>query len=312
MGVARRSSFVVRTYIYIACRGHSGSTLLEKLLATSPQVMALGEISHFSTYFDESEKACSCGRRVRECQFWNSVVRQLGVEGGASIDALMPTDGVRSAHKWRNLPYHLALLAPDVALRVAERGRVPIALRNLRSANNHWRVVQAVSNLVRTSVLVDKSMSPSRLLEVTRVAPADVRVCAIHLIRDGRANVHSYMTQFGLNLSRAAAEWRTTNVNVRRALRRVSDVPQLQVRYEDLCARPEQTLASIAQHFGIEASFQPALLRSEMHAIGGNDAKLTGYGAVRLDERWKTSLSAAQLALFERIAGPLNRRYGYD
>lgn len=302
----------MRTYIYIACRGHSGSTLLEKLLATAPDVIALGEISHFSSYYDSGEKPCSCGRVVRECEFWTSVVRQLGVSNGAALDALLPTDGVRARERWRNLPYHMALLAPDVALRLAERGRVSFALRNLRSANNHWRVVQAVSNLAQASVLVDKSMSPSRLLEVARVAPADVRICAIHLVRDGRANVHSYMTQFGVEPERAAAEWRATNVNVQRALRRIADVPQLQLRYEDLCADPERTLDTIARHFGIRGGFQPARLGDELHAIGGNYAKLTGYRAIRLDERWKTGLSAEQQAMFERVAGPLNRRYGYS
>lgn len=303
---------MLRTYIYIACRGHSGSTLLEKLLATSPEVVALGEISHFSHYFDSDLQSCSCGKRVRECAFWGSVVRRLGLSQDKAIDALMPTDGYRAAPSWRNVPYHLALLGPDAALRFAEIGGVGLAVRNLQSATNHWRVIDAVTSIAESCVLVDKSMSPSRLLEVARVAPNEVRLCAIHLIRDGRANAHSYLHQFGVPVEQAAFEWRQTNLNIERAFRRVSALPQMQIRYEDLCAHPLETLREIARSFGIAADFEPDQLETTSHALGGNQAKLTGYSAIALDERWKTGLSAQQRDTFERIAGRLNRRYGYD
>ena len=301
----------MRTYIYIACRGHSGSTLLEKLLATSPDVTALGEICHFSHYYDSGKPLCGCGAPVRECEFWTAVVRELGLSRDVKVNSLLPTDGHRARESWRNLPYHLTLLGPEAALRYAERSRYGLALRNLESASNHWRVIEAISTVASTPVLIDKSMAPSRLLEVVRVAPQDVRVCAIHLVRDGRANAHSYVAQFGLPIEQAAADWRRTNVNIRRALWRLRDLPQMQLRYEDLCARPVETLASIAERFGVALRFEPSMLESANHAIGGNSAKLTGYGAITLDERWRTELTAAQHGAFERIAGELNRRYGY-
>jgi hypothetical protein len=32
---------------------------------------------------------------------------------------------------------------------------------------------------------------------------------------------------------------------------------------------------------------------------------------IKLDERWKTALTASELAIFERTAGSLNRNLGY-
>jgi hypothetical protein len=311
VGWPGRTDVAVRTYIYIACRGHSGSTLLEKLLATSPEVTALGEICHFSHYFDSGEHSCGCGQAVRDCEFWSAVVRELGLSHEADLDAQLPTDGYRRNESWRNLPYHLALLGPDAALRVAERGRYGLAVRNLQSATNHWRLVDAVSRVADTRVLIDKSMSASRLLEVARVAPRDVRICAIHLIRDGRANVHSHLVQFGTTVEHGAAEWRRNNVNIQRAFRRAATLARMTIRYEDLCAQPAETLAEIARRFELGVTFEPSQLQATNHAIGGNQAKLTGYASIALDERWRTALTPAQREVFERVAGSLNRRYGY-
>jgi hypothetical protein len=33
---------------------------------------------------------------------------------------------------------------------------------------------------------------------------------------------------------------------------------------------------------------------------------------IRLDERWRTHLSTENLQIFERLAGALNRKYGYE
>jgi len=49
------------------------------------------------------------------------------------------------------------------------------------------------------------------------------------------------------------------------------------------------------------------------HSAGGNPARFSLSGGIRPpDERWRSSLSAEQLAHFERIAGTLNRALGYE
>ena len=48
------------------------------------------------------------------------------------------------------------------------------------------------------------------------------------------------------------------------------------------------------------------------HTVGGNHAKLTGYSEIALDQRWVEGLSRDENEVFRRVAGAINRRYGYD
>jgi len=48
------------------------------------------------------------------------------------------------------------------------------------------------------------------------------------------------------------------------------------------------------------------------HILNGNDMRLGTGSEIQCDERWRTELSAVDLAYFERVGGgALNRRLGY-
>ncbi len=81
------------TVIYIAGLGHSGSTLLELLLASHPDVVGMGEIALqverllLSPSSSAGEEPCSCGATARDCEFWGELVakpwfdRKVAYEG---------------------------------------------------------------------------------------------------------------------------------------------------------------------------------------------------------------------------------------
>ena len=55
--------------VYIGGYGHSGSTLLEYLLAASPEVIACGEVA--SVLRERGRKAkCTCRRDIKDCPVW--------------------------------------------------------------------------------------------------------------------------------------------------------------------------------------------------------------------------------------------------
>jgi hypothetical protein len=62
----------VTKVVYIGGYGHSGSTLLEYLMAGSPSVLACGEVVSClrKRAANESEKRCSCGRTASSCPVW--------------------------------------------------------------------------------------------------------------------------------------------------------------------------------------------------------------------------------------------------
>jgi hypothetical protein len=299
------------SYIFIACQSHSGSTLLESLLATDPGCVSLGEIAHFAPYYDHPDQRCGCGATFPECPFWSAVVARLGLRE-RPVNPGFPTDGFRHPSRARNALYHALIMSPPL-LELAERLGESVALKNRESVQNHWRLMQAVIAETQARVLIDKSMSASRLLEIQRKAPAEFRMGVIHLVRDGRANAFSHRKLFGTAIRDTAAEWKRVNTRIEAALRVSPRVTRLLVRYEDLCRDPEQTLQKVVTHFELPARFEPTKIGgTTVHGVGGNYARQSrGYKKVMLDEAWRRGLMAPDLEAFGGIAGALNRRYGY-
>jgi Sulfotransferase family len=59
--------------IYIGGYGHSGSTLLEYLLAASPEVIACGEVSSVLRDLGR-KKTCTCGQAAAACPVWGPLL----------------------------------------------------------------------------------------------------------------------------------------------------------------------------------------------------------------------------------------------
>ena len=106
--------------VYIGGYGHSGSTLLEYLLAASPKVVACGEVA--SVLRERGRKGkCTCGRQVTLCPVWGSLLASTEALDGMTHErlarALVAQDG--GAHAvlvdssktaWRSaaVPFRLA------------------------------------------------------------------------------------------------------------------------------------------------------------------------------------------------------------
>lgn len=65
--------FVMKpSIIYILGSGHSGSTILQYLLASRPNVIGLGEVRQMADRLgrEKGDSECSCGRPVKNCPLW--------------------------------------------------------------------------------------------------------------------------------------------------------------------------------------------------------------------------------------------------
>ncbi len=59
------------TIVFIGAVGRSGTTLLERTLATGHGVVALGEMVHVWHRGLEQDEPCGCGEPFSECPFWS-------------------------------------------------------------------------------------------------------------------------------------------------------------------------------------------------------------------------------------------------
>jgi len=300
----------MRRFVYILSFSYSGSTLLTFLLARHAQIATVGELKA-SALGDVSAYDCSCGRRIGECPFWSQVREALAQRGrefsvtrfgthyrdprGGLADWLLATGmGGRAAEALR-----------DAATRVwpgAARRRREITRQNLALAD-------VVCGLRGAPLFLDGSKDAHRLRFLLEGGAPDPRV--IYMVRDGRAAGMSYIKHTGAEMTLAAAEWRRTHEECRNLLARLEQRQWTQVRHEDLCRDPQGELARLFAFLGLEAPAGAATLDPAEQHILGNAMRLRDTREIRLDEAWRERISAEQREVFERVAGDVNRAYGY-
>jgi hypothetical protein len=88
------------------------------------------------------------------------------------------------------------------------------------------------------------------------------------------------------------------------------------MQYEAFTSEPEMWTKRLCEW--LELDFDPEMLEfksgSVYHSAGGNPTrfKLADEGIRPTDDRWRTRLSAENIAQFEAVAGKLNQSLGYQ
>ncbi len=317
---------------YILAASHSGSTLLAILLGGHPEVCTAGELKA-SCMGDVDRYLCSCRAKIRECLFWDGVRREMADRGFDFDVADAGTDLAAGAG-----PYVRRLLRPlhrgpameclrDAALSLSPGWRRRLSRFQERNA----ALAGAICARAGKGVIVDSSKVGVRLKYLLRNPALDVRV--VRLVRDGRGVALAYAdpARFAdaadpalrgggaggdrademLAISGAAMEWRRSNEEAEAVLSGLDPRKWKAVRYEDLCADPERTLRSLFSFLGVDPGVGVGRLDfGGLHVIG-NGMRLDGPPRILLDERWREALTPRDLRVFDSVAGPMNRRYGY-
>jgi len=318
---------------YILSASHSGSTLLTMLLNSHPDVATIGELSP-GAIGDLSWYLCSCGSKMRECHFWRwvgSAMRKRGVdfhlrEFGTRFwvpDSRIAGKLLGPLHRGPTLE-----LLRDMGLRLFSPW--PNTFPKIIRANES--LVEVIMEYYHARVFVDKGNLALRLKYLLRVPSFDVKV--IHLIRDGRGVALTYMdtAEFAdakdpamrgggsgrkregepLSVAQAAYQWRRCIEEAEHALRRLDKSQWIEIRYEDLCEGTENVLDRLFEFLGLDPGKRVQDFRTAENHVVGNGMRLDATSQVVLDERWKSVLKPEEIRVFDRIAGEMNRRYGYE
>jgi hypothetical protein len=318
---------------YLLAASHSGSTLLAMLLGAHPEACTAGELKATSLG-DPDAYRCSCRTQIRQCEFWQTVTQQMNRRG---IDPFDITNAGTSIFDIDS-PYAQRLLAP------LQRGPVLEAVRDLAlGASGRWRRHRATTNqrnlaliesLLATtgaSIVVDSSKVALRLKYLLQIESLDIKI--VRCLRDGRAVSLTYVDDWAFadssdpalrgggsgvkrpsvrqNMTDAAHEWKRSNEAADCLLARLPRSQWTEVRYEELCANPRATLRRLCEFLDLDPDRLNLDFRSRTQHVIGNGMRFDTTSEIRLDERWKTHLSAEDLKTFDRVAGDLNRHYGY-
>lgn len=142
------------------------------------------------------------------------------------------------------------------------------------------------------------------------------RAAIVHIVRDGRDVALSQIkAPFGPKTMATAAErWLGYVMRIRAIGERLGPSRYLEIRYEDLLARPHETIAQVLRLFG--EPFDPAVLNfySNGRPVGTdpvNDFNIQRPLQVANAGKWKSDASRREIEVFEAIAGAMLDACGY-
>ncbi|WP_406046448.1 sulfotransferase family protein [Micromonospora sp. NBC_00898] len=311
--------------LFVGGLGRSGSTLLELLLAQSPDVCAVGEVVHLWERALGADERCGCGERFTACPFWRQV-GESAFGGWSTIDR----DEVLALKDRVDRTRHIPRLAKG-SLAAAELADVR------RYADLYTRIYRAAIEVTGASVVVDSSKHASLAFALRWAEGLDLRV--LHLVRDSRAVAYSWGKQvkrpevvdgedFMPTFSpfEVSKLWTAQNAAFHLLAARAS---VLRLRYEDFTTDPAGTVRRLREFAGLPDD--PAALRIltgddsrgdlepsppaspvRVHSVAGNPLRFSGGPLqVRRDEAWRSRLPRRSRAVVSLATLPFRLRYGY-
>lgn len=336
-----RAGMTGPTCVYIASRGHSGSTLLELLLGRHPQVTSSGEIANLGLQCmrDESTSwraTCSCGERPFDCPIWSHIIERIRSEFGVDMrrhplafrvsDIGLEDEMGSGGTSNRRVSLVAARKLLWRFLRLQQYGGRPWLRRLLGCyqpqrtwALNRSFILRCLAELQGAKAVIDSSKDSLGMRDMYDFSPLSVKI--VFLTRDCRGNAWSYAKRDEANgrghdatIRRVTLEWVAVNERIRRLLEGVDDRDWIHVKYEDLCQDPAETLRRIFGFIGLEYDGDVLQDRSHVeHMIAGNQIRSTNRNAsIREDIAWRDHLSREDLRLISEIAAPLARSFGYQ
>lgn len=163
--------------------------------------------------------------------------------------------------------------------------------------------------------------SPIYTMHVDAIARAFPTGQFIHIIRDGRdvalSMQHTYRGPrfFYMDVYYATRSWKARVRYASTSGARLGPSRYLQLRYEDLVARPEKVIAEVCSFLGED--YEPAMTKPgreaprHYHSTGIHEATRKPINLSR-SGRWRHEMSVMDQRLVQLVAGDLLRALGYE
>lgn len=271
--------------LYISGSGRSGSTLIERILHSSPDCAALGEF-HCLWRLHPSEIACSCGAGFEGDAFWSGVMRSGGVDAAdigelRRLEPILSRSGYISRHG-----FSLAALAAQPEVR--------------QFLDIQFAIFEAASKISGRNVVVDSSKAGPRAW----LLACDSRTSIIHVYRNPTDVIASWRSRkfdkgLGremqrLSVGQAMLDW----WKVEYFARRIAKQRQVgMIDYAALCNNPRFMLTHALADAGLASVGDPQWLSEDKvqsgrdyHSLNGNPDRFD-TGPIKIARRtvnWST------------------------
>ncbi|MEX0597612.1 MAG: sulfotransferase [Candidatus Paceibacterota bacterium] len=272
-----------KTVLYIMGDVRSGTTLLENLLAKSPDIISVGELRNFSDHYNKKGRGitwdwkCSCGESIDQCEYWKSILNLLKKKGIDEIEnTKIDTEGYNE--------------------------------KNYTASNIIFEIYKAIFANQHIDFIIDSSKVPHQGMYLYYREDDDIDIKFIYMRRDLRAvsfSKQKWDHKFDSkkrSLYRLLLGSKHVELDCKKYLSKVKEDDKIFISYEDLSKKPAETIHKICVKFCMNKFAIPEYMYLDNdHTIGGTPNRFTKR-KIEYDNTWKKKMAGK---LLFRLTGKL-------
>lgn len=301
-------------FVTIETTPFSGATLLTTLLGAHSSIATVAEMSGLIKSVNPDEYFCSCGHKIKNCEFWQSIekgMRERGFEFEVSHFDTQFISGHSSL--LTRLREGSSRNKTIDSIRDTILFGLPTQSRYFQSmADRNEAFIKTVLDITGKKAFVDSSKDRLRPKALRRFS-SSLEVRIIHLVRDVRGVVASQVRRDkNVTVRQAARAWRQRHRRIEVTLETWPKENHTLVRYEDLCVNTEAILRQLYEFCGVDPDYKIEDYQVIEHHLIGNPMRLSQLSTIEIDERWRDELAPNQIKEIEIVSGCIARKYDYE
>lgn len=300
-----------KTIIFIVSAGHSGSTLLAKILGQHPEVFSGSELVNYNNKSVRSEKSlCSCKMSYSNCQFWGKIKSEN------DIDNLHLFSILKGNKKFGNF---FKLI---VTIFINSRFESSTINKNIEQ---YYRLYNSIFKESGSNIIVDASKNFFNAFILASQKKFNYKF--IFIRRDGRAVLNSnlksyYRVEYNgktithksiskRNPTKIVNYWMKQNIlGLLLLILRYNKT--ISIKHEGVVENTKEEMINLFKNLNLTWHDEIIDFNEIDHMFGGNASRINTKGIKKVDlYSWKKNLSLKQLKSFNFRAKLLNYILGY-
>lgn len=287
--------------VYIASLGHSGSTLLDKILGSYKNNFSVGELNFWDFYINTENhngdkiyhdfKTCSCGSKVINCEFWKKILKKRKY--------LVNTRELKNERRsilgfflfpWKKIE-NISISNNDYFFLLKD-----IYYENLKFNKNF-------------NYIVDSSKFRNKLVQLIQDKKIDLKI--IFLIRDGRGVSYSYEKNENKNFIWANLYWIWTNLILYKIVKK-SKRKFIIFNYDNFAKNPNKNIQKLENFLNLDLSnYVRNINKTVYHNIAGNNMRFKKFKGIKYDQKWKREFPLFKKIIVNIISFIPNKYFNY-
>jgi len=259
--------------IYIVGFGHSGTTLVSRIMGSSPNCFNVGEIYHLQDVLSGKHKNSKCddGEDLEKSEFWSDILNKIDLE-----ELLQSKVGFLEK----------IALGFRIFFGLNVNSRKKGGLEDIKLYKEVFKKKKKQKNK-EVKFLVESSKSLRRLIDLDNSKEIDLRI--IYIVRDGRGVLNSFLKR-GKNIIVIFLNWFWLNLCIKKFIKKIPTNQKIEISYERLANDPGFFVKSVNEKFSTkvpEKNLVKKINAEKSKTFCGNPMRKKKIKEIRLDSSWK-------------------------